>query len=106
VNSPKLTGSRCKCSGCGEVFSRERAFDRHRVGRYGVDRRCLTLDEMRARGWELNKAGVWVMDKLDNAGLARIRPATHRAAPTPPVASGERLYEATPAPRGAHNNEA
>lgn len=85
---PKLTGNRCQCTVCGEVFSRERAFDRHRVGEHGVNRRCLTLGEMRARGWKRNKAGVWIMDPLKGAGKSRLRPSEHGGAT--PIATKHR----------------
>jgi hypothetical protein len=64
----KLTGSRCRCSGCGEHFNSASAFDRHRMGTYGTSRqpgarRCLAATEMRARGWLKNGAGFWVTGK-------------------------------------------
>jgi len=71
----KLTGRRCQCCGCGEHFNGERGFDRHRVGAFGVNRRCLTVPEMLALGWFCNPAGFWAMSRLDSAGRARIRPA-------------------------------
>ena len=77
--NPKLTGNRCQCTACGEYFSRERVFDRHRVGDYGANRRCLTAVEMTARGWRRNDAGCWINDPLEAAGRARIRP-NHGAA--------------------------
>jgi hypothetical protein len=40
------------CPTCGEPFQSQGLFDRHRVGRYVPDeRRCLTPEEMRAKGW-------------------------------------------------------
>jgi hypothetical protein len=33
--------SRLHCSGCCRTFSSESAADRHRVGAFGVDRRCV-----------------------------------------------------------------
>jgi hypothetical protein len=64
----KLTGNRCRCSGCGEHFNSASAFDRHRTGTYGTLRqpctpRCLTATEMQARGWLKNGAGFWVTGK-------------------------------------------
>ena len=80
---PKLTGRRCQCCGCGEYFNGERGFDRHRVGVHGVNRRCLTVAEMTARGWYRNAAGFLAMTRLDSAGRARIRPAQASPAPLP-----------------------
>jgi len=78
-----LTGRRCQCCGCGEYFNGERGFDRHRIGEFGINRRCLTVAEMIARGWYRNAAGFWAMTRLDSAGRARIRPAQASPAPTP-----------------------
>ena len=55
-----LTGDQNQCPGCGEYFNSTYAFDRHRTGRFGVDRRCMTIDEMTARGMSMNKAGFWI----------------------------------------------
>lgn len=53
----KLTGHRCRCGACGEVFSRASVFDKHRVGPYG-NRRCLEAGEFAALGFRLVD-GVW-----------------------------------------------
>lgn len=46
----KLTASRCQCSACGEYFNSDSPFDQHRIGKFGVDRRCMSADEMQAEG--------------------------------------------------------
>lgn len=63
--------------GCCETFGSNSIGDAHRVGAFNKDeegkmvgppgnrhpwgpRRCLTPDEMRAKGWSLNKHGAWV----------------------------------------------
>ena len=79
----KLSGRHCQCCGCGEYFNGERGFDRNRVGMHGVNRRCLSIAEMIARGWYRNAAGFWAMTRLDGAGRARFRPAQARPAPSP-----------------------
>lgn len=56
----KLTGHRCQCAACEKVFSRTSVFDKHRTGEYGKDRRCMTTEEMQAKGFTLTSAGVWV----------------------------------------------
>lgn len=58
--SAVLKGQRCECAACGELFNRTSTFDRHRVGEFGVDRRCLTPDEMLAREWRKNERGFWL----------------------------------------------
>ncbi len=71
MNALPLRGAECECTGCGERFSRERAFDRHRYGPPHA-RRCLSVETMTAQGWRRNARGCWVTDRLDAAGMARI----------------------------------
>jgi hypothetical protein len=55
------------CRTCGQDFGGVRAFDLHRVGTHAYDystsrpdgRRCLTTDEMLARGLYPNATGRW-----------------------------------------------
>jgi uncharacterized C2H2 Zn-finger protein len=56
----KLTGQRNQCPTCGEFFRSNAAFDKHRTGRHGVDRRCMTVEEMQANRMAKNAAGFWV----------------------------------------------
>lgn len=61
----KLTGAKCQCSACGEFFNSVSMFDLHRVGSYATfakDRRCLTADEMLAKGYLKNAAGFWISE--------------------------------------------
>ena len=55
-----LTGERNQCAGCGEYFKSNYAFDKHRTGKHGVDRRCRTKEEMLAKGMGVNHFGYWV----------------------------------------------
>lgn len=64
--------SRCRCSGCGHYFNSVAAFDEHRIGNIMVDgvrkkipRRCLTVEEMDARGMVVNSSGYWVREKWE-----------------------------------------
>lgn len=50
---------RNQCPACCALFSTVRNFDAHRTGRFGVDRRCMTADEMQARGLRLDARGDW-----------------------------------------------
>ena len=62
----RLTGSRCQCAACGEVFNSVSVFDLHRVGSwhaYRSTRRCLTVIEMMARGWTKNTRRFWIQRK-------------------------------------------
>ena len=57
MTASSLTGNRCQCPACGDYFTSTRAFDRHRVGQFGNDRRCLTATEMDAAGFARNARG-------------------------------------------------
>lgn len=73
---PRLTGSRCRCQTSGEYFNSTSVFDRHRVGPWrdqGTHRRCLSANEMTARGWSLNAKGFWIERQRPSAGLDRAR---------------------------------
>ncbi len=62
----QLTGTRNQCAACNQYFATTSAFERHRVGRHAKagewkgTRRCLTVEEMKAKGFELREPGVWV----------------------------------------------
>lgn len=58
----KLTGQRNQCQGCKQYFNSNTAFEMHRRGEFGVDRRCLTEEEMLARGMALNAKSFWVSE--------------------------------------------
>jgi hypothetical protein len=55
----KLGASRNQCGGCKEYFNSNTAFEAHRTGSFGDDRRCRTPEEMQARNYRLNKDGYW-----------------------------------------------
>ena len=55
---------RNQCGRCSEYFNSIGAFEKHRTGQHGVDRRCRTTEEMTAIGMSLNKDGFWVGDKM------------------------------------------
>jgi hypothetical protein len=53
--------NQCECGECGQFFNTVNTFDMHRTGDYSDGtRRCLTGDEMRARGWRVNPHGFWI----------------------------------------------
>lgn len=54
-----LRGDRNQCAGCDELFNSTHAFEKHRTGEHGKDRRCMTRDEMLARGMVLGADGFW-----------------------------------------------
>lgn len=58
----------CYCTVCGEYFRSEAPFTMHRPGDYEQNKprpRCLTPDEMRARGMAQNRKGQWVTELYD-----------------------------------------
>lgn len=55
----KLTGQKNQCPSCGEYFNSNFAFEKHRTGKFGVDRRCLTADELLAKDWVKKESGFW-----------------------------------------------
>ena len=54
-----LRGDRNQCTGCGLLFNSSHAFEKHRTGAHGIDRRCLTADEMTAKGMVLGADNFW-----------------------------------------------
>lgn len=67
----KLTGARCQCAACLEYFNSTGMFDRHRIGGY-ASRRCLSADELMAKGYLKNSAGFWIREahrrRADSSG--------------------------------------
>ena len=59
VHEIRLTAHRCQCAACGKYFSRSSVFDKHRTGDYGGGRRCMTTEEMGAKGMRADATGVW-----------------------------------------------
>lgn len=62
----RLTGSRNQCQSCKQYFNSNTAFDKHRTGQHGVDRRCRTVEEMTALGMLVNHAGFWITEKRND----------------------------------------
>ncbi|WP_186118298.1 hypothetical protein [Burkholderia gladioli] len=55
-----LSGDRNQCQGCKQFFNSTAAFDKHRMGAFGIDRRCRSVEEMEAVGMCKNAAGFWI----------------------------------------------
>ena len=62
-----LSGQRNQCRGCDQYFNSNKAFDKHRFGKFEHGRRCRTPEEMMAKGMSLNKAGFWITEKMPEA---------------------------------------
>lgn len=93
---PNLTGNRCQCARCGKYFNGVAGFDEHRVGSYGIDRRCLAVAQMAGRGWFRNLKGFWVTDSREQrrvrqsaAGAGAPRGPWARVTHRPPVHAPE-----------------
>ncbi len=63
----KLGSQRNQCQGCKQYFNSTGAFDKHRTGKHGVNRRCMTPEEMTAKGMSINKDGFWITKIYDNS---------------------------------------
>lgn len=78
----------CRCMECGEYFNSSGTFSRHRTGDWddrGANRRCLTIAEMVAKGWEKSKSGHWITSRRSPAA------PTRRSASTPHPDTGHAL---------------
>jgi hypothetical protein len=65
--STVLRGQQTACRTCGHLFNSTLAFDKHRVGpqvpiTQPMQRRCLTPDEMIAKGMSVNARGFWITE--------------------------------------------
>jgi len=56
----KLRGQKNQCQGCKQYFNSNLAFEKHRTGKHGKDRRCRTEEEMIAKGMSLNAQSFWI----------------------------------------------
>lgn len=45
-------------------FNSNGAFDKHRTGKHGVNRRCMTEQEMLEKGMLINKDGFWIGEAM------------------------------------------
>lgn len=78
------------CAECGEDFGSVRLFDAHRVGKHaytfseglGMDppredgRRCLSIEEMRGQGWDVDERGRWRDPERASDARERLRSVT------------------------------
>lgn len=62
---------KCRCTACGLYFNSSYAFERHR-GNQG----CLTVEELRRKGWGVVATGHWVPRAV------REKPKFHAPSPT------------------------
>lgn len=62
MNTMVLRGDKCQCGRCRAYFNSTKAFDKHRTGEHGVNRRCLSAGEMERKGMVVNVKGYWVTE--------------------------------------------
>jgi len=58
-----LRGDKNQCQGCNQYFNSIKAFDKHRTGKHGEGRRCMTVHEMTEHGMFVNASGFWITQK-------------------------------------------
>ena len=68
---PSFRGDVNQCPTCFTVFNSSKAFDKHRVGDFTA-RRCLSDDEMLAKGMGPNRYGRWVSEKMTQEQVERL----------------------------------
>lgn len=64
-----LRGQQNQCRGCGRFFARNSTFEKHRVGKFGVDRRCMTEHEMQSK-FRCDVDGFWRLLPKEGMGVA------------------------------------
>lgn len=72
----RLTGDKNQCPACAQLFNSVKAFDRHRAGQFGIDRRCLTIREMEAKGMSINSQGFWITERMITESILSLHQAT------------------------------
>jgi hypothetical protein len=75
-----LTGSRNQCGSCRQYFNSNTAFEKHRTGIFGVDRRCLNDLEMEAKKMAKNAAGFWTGEPMDQSLIEKRNALRQQAA--------------------------
>lgn len=70
---PSLTGDRNQCPSCSLHFRSSKAFDKHRTGQFGIDRRCLTVPEMEVKGMSTNSQGFWITEQYRTESILSLR---------------------------------
>jgi hypoxanthine-guanine phosphoribosyltransferase len=71
-----LKGDKNQCQGCKEFFNSIKAFDMHRTGKHGVDRRCMIVEEMIDKGMSLNASDFWITEKKSKELLDKLNKET------------------------------
>lgn len=80
----KLTGTRCRCSTCGESFNSVHAFDAHRVGSFEA-RHCFTCAELTGNGWRQTAGRFWMTPSNGHQAFAHPRTGGDRHDPATQV---------------------
>lgn len=76
-----------RCSGCQKKFNSLTTFDDHRTGSFSKnERRCLSAEEMHAKGMAQDAAGKWrgQSDEQNRERLAQLRAKEKGTTTIPP----------------------
>lgn len=75
IDEPRFSGDRNQCPSCLAYFNSNTAFDKHRTGKFGASRRCLSTDEMLSQGFGKTSDGFWLapLKPEDRERLTRVR---------------------------------
>lgn len=77
----RLTGSKNQCGACKQYFNSNTAFDKHRTGKFGVDRRCLNEQEMVEKKMVKNASGYWTGEPMDQSLIEKRNAIRQQEAP-------------------------
>jgi hypothetical protein len=70
---------KCWCDQCGLYFNSSGAFAKHLTGIVGTpERRCLSVRQLRNRGWTQTASGHWRVTSMPPDALLRIRNHAHQ----------------------------
>lgn len=71
MSGKPLSGDKNQCRGCLCYFRSTFAFDKHRIGAHGIDRRCMSTQEMVEAGMVQKPDGFWVSSAMPDAIVSR-----------------------------------
>lgn len=69
MTTQRLVGQQNQCRGCQRFFAKNRTFERHRIGSFGKDRRCMDDEQMTA-AFNLGADGFWRGKPKEGSGVA------------------------------------
>ena len=76
-----LRGDRNQCQVCKHYVNSTGAFEKHRTGAHGVDRRCRTAEEMLEKGMSLKADGFWITSQMSSDLIEKREERKHENQP-------------------------